>query len=149
MAFYAIGHPEKTFSGKGHMDINPGLFAELEIIVQDNDTARAAAGETLPAVLSTPRLIALMESSAHAVILPFLLEGQSSVGTMVNIRHIAATPVGMKVRFRAELLQVDGKRLHFRVEAWDEIEKIGEGEHDRFIIDTQKFYDRLLKKQIH
>jgi len=131
------------------MDINPGLFAELEIIVQDNDTARAAAGETLPAVLSTPRLIALMESSAHAVILPFLLEGQSSVGTMVNIRHIAATPVGMKVRFRAELLQVDGKRLHFRVEAWDEIEKIGEGEHDRFIIDTQKFYDRLLKKQIH
>lgn len=129
------------------MDLAPGLFAELEIIVQECDTARAAAGETLPAVLSTPRLIALMESSAHAVVLPFFLEGQSSVGTMVNIRHLAATPVGMKVRFRAELLQVDGRRLHFRVEAWDEMEKIGEGEHERYIIDTQKFNDSLIKKQ--
>jgi fluoroacetyl-CoA thioesterase len=129
------------------MNIKPGLVAELNLVVQESDTARAAAGERLPAVLSTPRLIAMMESTSHTAILPFLSEGQSSVGTAVNIRHLAATPVGMKVRFRAELLEIDGKRLLYRVEAWDEIEKIGEGEHERFIIDTQKFNDRLLKKQ--
>jgi fluoroacetyl-CoA thioesterase len=129
------------------MNIKPGLVAELNLVVQESDTARAAAGERLPAVLSTPRMIAMMERTSHTAILPFLSEGQRSVGAAVNIRHLAATPVGMKVRFRAELLEIDGKRLLYRVEAWDEIEKIGEGEHERFIIDTQKFNDRLLKKQ--
>lgn len=129
------------------MEIKPGLAAELNIVVQESDTARAAAGEMLPAVLSTPRMIAMMERTSHTAILPFLSEGQSSVGTMVNIRHLAATPMGMQVRFRAELLEVEGKRLRYRVEAWDEVELIGEGEHERFIIDTQKFNERVSKKQ--
>jgi fluoroacetyl-CoA thioesterase len=88
-----------------------------------------------------------MERTAHETILPYLPEGQTSVGAVVNIRHLAATPVGMTVRFRAELLEVDGRRLRFKVEAWDQIDKIGEGEHERFIIDRARFNDRLEKKR--
>lgn len=128
------------------MEICPGLTAETNLIVQESDTARSSGGETLPSVLSTPRMVALMESTAHKAILPFLEDGQSSVGTVVNVRHLAATPVGMAVRVRAELLSVEGRRLKYRVEAWDSVERIGEGEHERFIIDTQKFIQRLETK---
>lgn len=128
------------------MPLEPGLVNELNLTVQMEDTARSSGGETLPPVLSTPRLISYMERASHQGILPFLNEGQTSVGTVVNIRHLAATPVGMQVRFRAELTQVDGRRLVFKVEAWDEVEKIGEGEHERFIIDSARFLDRLQKK---
>ncbi|NPV86605.1 MAG: thioesterase family protein [Anaerolineae bacterium] len=128
------------------MEICSGLTAETNLVVQESDTARSSGDETLPPVLSTPRMVALMESTAHKAILPFLAEGQSSVGTVVNVRHLAATPVGMAVRVRAELLSVEGRRLKYRVEAWDAIEKIGEGEHERFIIDTQKFIQRLETK---
>jgi fluoroacetyl-CoA thioesterase len=129
------------------MTIEPGLVGELAFTVQENDTARSSGGESLPPVLSTPRMISLMERTAHETILPYLPEGQTSVGAVVNIRHLAATPVGMTVRFRAELLEVEGRRLRFKVEAWDQIDKIGEGEHERFIIDRARFNDRLEKKR--
>jgi len=129
------------------MAIEPGLVGELTITVQESDTARVSGGESLPPVLSTPRMTSLMERTAHEAILPFLAEGQSSVGTLVNIRHLAATPVGMLARFRAELLEADGRRLRFKVEAWDEVDKIGEGEHERFIIDLTRFNERLDKKR--
>jgi fluoroacetyl-CoA thioesterase len=129
------------------MTIEPGLVGELAITVQESDTARSSGGESLPPVLSAPRMISLMERTAHETILPYLPEGQTSVGAVVNIRHLAATPVGMTVRFRAELLEVDGRRLRFKVEAWDQIDKIGEGEHERFIIDRARFNDRLEKKR--
>ena len=128
------------------MPLEIGLTNEMSITVQMEDTARSSGGETMPPVLSTPRMISYMERTAHQGILPFLSEGQTSVGTVVNIRHLAATPVGMQARFRAELVQVDGRRLVFKVEAWDEVEKIGEGEHERFIIDSARFLDRLQKK---
>ena len=98
-------------------------------------------------MLSTPRLISFMERTAHFAILPHLKEGQTSVGTVVNIRHLGATPVGMQVRFRAELVKVDRRRLRFKVEAWDELEKVGEGEHERFIIDQDRFNEKLAQKQ--
>ena len=129
------------------MPIEPGLVAEINITVQENDTARASGGETLPPVLSTPRMIGYLERAAHEAILPFLAAGQTSVGSVVNVRHLAATPVGMQVRFRAELLEVNGRRLNFKVEAWDEIEKIAEGDHERFIIDQARFDQRLAQKQ--
>ncbi len=66
---------------------------------------------------------------------------------LVNVRHLASTPIGMKVRFRSELLEIDRRRLRFKVEAWDEVEKIAEGEHERFIIDWEKYYLRLAEKQ--
>ena len=121
------------------MTIEPGITNEIKMTVQEADTARASGGETLPPVLSTPRMISYMERTAHEALLHYFSEGQTSVGSVVNIRHLAATPVGMQVRFRAELQSVDGRRLCFRVEAWDEVDKIGEGEHERFLIDKVRF----------
>jgi len=131
------------------MPIEPGLIGEMSIIVSETDTARASGGETLPPVLSTPRMIGYLERTAHETILPLLAPGQTSDGSVVNVRHLAATPVGMRVRFRAELLEVNSRRLNFKVEAWDEVEKIAEGEHERFIIDQARFDQRLAQKQQH
>ncbi len=129
------------------MAIEAGMTHELRGVVQESDTAQSSGGGTLPAVLSTPRVIGWMESTAHQMIVPFLQEGQSTVGTLVNIRHLAATPVGMEVVTKAELLEVDGRRMRFHIEAWDAVEKIAEGEHERFIIDCERFTQRLEKKQ--
>lgn len=129
------------------MTLEPGLVNELTYKVEVSDTARSSGGESLPPVLSTPRMISFMERTAHMSILPYLAEGQTSVGTVVNIRHIGATPVGMEVRFRAELLEVDRRRLLFKVEAWDALEKVGEGQHERYIIDEGRFNERLAQKQ--
>ncbi len=129
------------------MTLSPGLTGEIHITVQESDTARASGGETLPPVLSTPRLVGYLERTAHQSILPHLPAGQTSVGALVNVRHLAATPVGMRVRFHSELLETAGRRLKFKVEAWDEVEKIAEGEHERFIIDQDRFDQRLEQKQ--
>lgn len=129
------------------MAIEPGIVNEIVMTVEESDTARSSGGETLPLVLSTPRMISFMERTAHYSLLPYLAEGQTSVGTVVNIRHLGAAPVGMQVRFRAELMEVDRRRLKFKVEAFDEMEKVGEGEHERFIIDQGKFNERLAQKQ--
>jgi predicted thioesterase len=129
------------------MAIEPGIVNEISMTVAESDTARVSGGESLPPVLSTPRLISFMERSAHFSILPHLGEGQTTVGTVVNIRHLGATPVGMQVRFRAELVEVDRRRLRFKVEAWDAVEKVGEGEHERFIIDLGRFNEKLALKQ--
>ncbi len=127
--------------------MEPGLVGERKIVVTQEMTAEAANVEGMAPVLATPRMISFMERTAHEAILPYLAEGQSTVGIHVDVRHLAATPVGMEVRFRAELLEVDRRRLRFKVEAWDEVEKVGEGEHERFIIDWQRFLDGIIKKQ--
>ncbi len=125
--------------------IEPGLSAEIDHVVGAGDTA-AAYGSGLVPVLSTPHLIALMEGAAQAAIAPYLDEGQTAVGTLVEMRHLAATPVGMQVRVRAELTAVDGKRLRFHVEAWDGVEKVGEAEHERYVIDQARFMRRVADK---
>ena len=129
------------------MAIEPGLVMEFSKTVEEGDTARASAGDSLPPVLSTPKLIGLLEQAANTALLSHLPEGQGSVGSLVNVRHLAATPVGLQVRIRAELLEVDGRRVRFKVEAWDAVDKIAEGEHERFIIDKVRFDDRLEKKR--
>ena len=127
--------------------MEPGLVGETKVVVSQELTAEASDVEGMAPVLVTPRLISFLERTAHLAVLPYLAEGQSTVGTLVNVRHLAATPVGMEVRFRAELVEVDRRRLRFKVEAWDEVEKIGEGEHERFIIDWQRFLDGIAKKR--
>lgn len=119
----------------------------MRFVVQQSDTASAIGGSTLPPVLSTPHLVSLLETTAHQAIQPFLEAGQSSVGSSISIQHLAATPVGMQIRIRIEMLSVDGRKLRFNVEAWDEIEKIAEGEHERFIIDSARFSERVEKKR--
>lgn len=127
------------------MTIEPGLVGELNHVVTENDTA-ATYGSGLVPVLSTPHLIALMESASQAAINASMEQGQSAVGVHIDMKHLAATPVGMKVHLRAELIEVDGRRLRFHVEAWDEVEKVGECDHARFIIDTDRFMRRVQEK---
>ncbi len=129
------------------MPIEVGLTREQTATVTPDMTAAASGTKGMAPVLSTPRLIGLMEQTCHYSVLPFLPEGQSTVGIAVNIRHLAATPVGMQVRFRSELLEIDRRRLRFKVQAWDEQELIGEGEHERFIIDVAKFLERVEQKK--
>ena len=97
-------------------------------------------------VLSTPHLIGFLEMTARNLIKRFVEPGEDSVGTLVNIRHLAATPIGMHVRLRAEILSVEGRRVLCRVDAWDDGEKIGEGTHERFVIDVARFGLRVRAK---
>jgi len=97
-------------------------------------------------VLATPHLIWNLEMAARNAIKPLLDEGFDSVGTEVNVKHLAATPLGMSARFRAEVQHVDGNRVRFRVEAFDEKEKIAEGTHERYVVDIARFATRVQAK---
>ena len=111
--------------------------------LSDQSTTASNFGSGGVDVFATPVMIGLMEEAACNAVHPALPAGQSTVGTMVNIRHLAATPVGMQVRGEALLTEIDGRRLVFQITAYDEREKIGEGEHERFIIDLDKFLQRV------
>jgi fluoroacetyl-CoA thioesterase len=98
-------------------------------------------------VLSTPHMIGYMERTCRDTVLPFLDSGHDTVGTHVDVWHLAAAPIGMTVTFQAEIVGVNERRVQFRVEAWDEKEKIGEGSHERAIINISKFATRLVQKK--
>jgi fluoroacetyl-CoA thioesterase len=100
----------------------------------------------LPQVLATPVMILIMENAALAAIRPFLDTGESAVGMAINVRHLAATPVGHEVRAEAVVIKVEGKRIEFKVSARDETEEIGSGTHQRMVIDFRSFNERLAKK---
>jgi len=100
----------------------------------------------LPDVFATPFLAGFMERVSAELIQGYLDPGEQSVGISMDIRHSAATPLGMKIRVATEVTAVDGAKLSFRLEAWDEIEKIGEARHDRCIIKSDKFNARTAKK---
>jgi len=97
-------------------------------------------------VLSTPHMIGFMERTCRDTVLPLLDPGYDTVGTHVNVAHLAAAPMGMSVTFQAEVTGMSDRRIQFRVEAWDEKEKIGEGTHERAIINVAKFATRLAEK---
>lgn len=126
----------------------PGLSAELERVVTDDDTA-SRWGSGLVPVFSTPALVGLMESAAVEALTGCLPPGQTTVGGHIAVRHLAATPIGMRVRARAELVAVEGRRLAFKVRAWDAVELIGEADHDRFIIDEARFLAKVQAKATH
>src|SRR5580704_9845904 len=98
-------------------------------------------------VLSTPHMIGFMERTSRNAVLPLLDPGHDTVGTHVNVAHLAAAPMGMTVTFRAEVTKVSDRRVEFRVEAWDEKEKIGEGTHERAIVNVARFATRLAAKK--
>jgi len=125
--------------------LEPGAKARVEKTVEYKDTARAVASG-LAEVFATPSMIALMENAAYLAVQPLLPEGMSTVGVRIDAKHIAATPVGLKVWAEAALVETDGRRLTFDIEAFDEKEKIGEARHERFIIDEQKFMSRAQAK---
>src|SRR5258707_6851076 len=100
----------------------------------------------LPQVLATPVMVLIMETAALAAIRPYLDNGESAVGTAIDIRHLAATPLGHEVRAEAEVVKVEGKRIEFKVSAHDELEEIGRGTHQRMVIDLASFNERLARK---
>ena len=129
------------------MPLAPGLTGEFEQLVTPELTADALGNKGVQ-VFATPFVINLMELTCNAVMKPELPEGFASVGTVVEMKHLAATPVGMKVRAKATVLETDGKRCLFDVTVWDETEKIAEGRHERFVVpDLEKFLSRAMSKR--
>ncbi len=122
--------------------VNIGLKYKKEKLVTKKDTA-AALGSGGVEVFSTPMMVALIENTCLEVIDNELPEGFSTVGIHLNVSHIGATKIGKKVWAEVELLEQDRKKLVFKVEAFDEDKKIGEGLHERFIIDVEKFINKL------
>ncbi len=126
-------------------DIKPGIIGEADEVISASRTA-AFFGSGLVPAYGTPAMIALMENSAVAAIQKYLGPGQTSVGTDVCIKHLAASPVGMHARARATVTAVNGRKIEFQIQAWDDHEKIGEGTHVRFVVDEARFMERLETK---
>ncbi len=125
--------------------IKPGLHNEMTWVIKKSHLANAVASGLVEA-LSSPALVAFCEECARMIVDPLLPPGQKTVGTKIELHHLAPTPPGMHVTVHAELVAVDGRKLSFRVDAHDEVEKIGEAEHERFIIDVDRFNRRLADK---
>ena len=127
--------------------ITIGIQGHLEQVVTPEMSA-ARVGSGLVDVLATPMMIALIERTCNESVLPFLDTGQGTVGTLVNVTHTSATPIGMRVWCDSELVEIDRRRLVFNVRACDEAGPIGEGIHERFVIDTARFMEKLKGKGV-
>ena len=132
-------------------DLKPGLKHSATITIGEALAVPASGrllGETadMPPVFATANMIAFVEWTCVAALMPYLSSDQRTVGTRVDMTHSAATPIGMKVTAEIELIEIDGRRLRFRANCRDEIEPIGEGFHERTIIDQARFMQRLARK---
>ena len=125
--------------------LEAGIKGKQKVEVVYENTATAVGSGVLE-VFATPCMIALMEKTACDSVLPYLEEGNGTVGTEVNIKHVAATPIGMTVRCESELVEVDGRKLVFKVAAYDDAGLIGEGMHERFIVNNEKFQAKANNK---
>ena len=125
--------------------LHPGLRGEASLVVRDEHTA-PRVGSGAVRVLATPVMINLFEAAALAAIEPLLPAGHQSLGTVLNVRHIAATPVGMRVVATAYVEKVDGRTVYFRLEARDERDLIGDGTHERVVVNVDKFDARVQAK---
>ncbi len=126
-------------------ELAPGLAGEATLVVGEQHTARHLGSGGI-AVLATPIMVALMETAGRNAVEPLLEPGHLTVGASLDVKHLAPTPMGMRVTARAELVAVEGRMLTFRVEAHDEREKVGEGTHVRAIINLERFLARVQAK---
>lgn len=127
-----------------HLEV--GISANQKQLVTEAVTAKEMGSGELP-VYATPSMIALVENTAYTSVSDCLEEGQGTVGTLMNVKHLSATPVGMEVTCETKLIEIDRKRLVFEVKAYDEKGCIGEGVHERFIIDNEKFLTKAESKK--
>ena len=127
--------------------IKPGLTGTAEIVVGTRDTA-PHVGSGKIGVLATPIMVNLMEAAALQAVEKFMPPGHQTVGTHLDVKHFAATPIGLRVIAHAELVKVEGRTLTFRIRAEDEHEPIGEGVHERLIINVERFDVRMQKKLV-
>lgn len=127
-------------------ELHAGLVGESSSTVDESNTAISLHSGDVP-VYATPAMIAMMEEAAVNAIAPALEADKTSVGVRVDVRHLAASPVGAHVRAQARLALVEGRRLTFKVQAWDGAEQIGDGLHERMIVDREKFLQRTSSKR--
>lgn len=128
-------------------ELEIGMTGRVDQVVTDDKTAaKFGSGNVL--VYATPMMVGLMENAALKAVDPHLPKGYATVGIDLNVRHLAATPVGMGVYATAKLTKIEGKKLSFTIEAFDDEEKIGEGSHDRYIINLEKFLSATDEKKI-
>jgi fluoroacetyl-CoA thioesterase len=127
-------------------EIPLGTKGTFTLLVLPEHLANRFKDSMLPQVLATPVMVLIMENAALNAMRPYLDPGESAVGTAIDVRHLAATPVGHQVRADAEVTRVQGKRIEFKVSAHDEIEEIGNGTHQRIVIDLASFNARLAQK---
>lgn len=127
-------------------ELAPGVVGEASMVVAVGNTAIEVGSGSVP-VFATPMLVALMENAAINALKGLLPEGQSTVGTRVDVAHTAATPIGMTVTAQAQLEKVEGKKLIFKLTASDGTGSVGFGSHERFIVDLEKFMSRVKEKQ--
>ncbi|MDY3360839.1 MAG: thioesterase family protein [Clostridium celatum] len=125
--------------------IKVGITGETKDVVNESNIAKTLRSGELK-VYATPAMVALMEEAAYKSIQDELEEGKGSVGILMNIKHLTSTPIGMEVIAKSELIEIDRKRMVFKVEAFDERGKIGEGIHERFIIDNEQFQNKTDNK---
>ncbi|MBI1964713.1 MAG: thioesterase family protein [Betaproteobacteria bacterium] len=125
--------------------LKPGLSGTSEIVVGTRDTA-PHVGSGKIGVLATPIMVNLMEAAALQAVERYMPPGHQTVGTHLDVKHFAATPVGLRVTARAELVKVEGRTLTFKLRAEDERERVGEGVHERLIINVERFDQRMQKK---
>ena len=123
-----------------------GIKGREEVMVTEENTAKAMGSGTLD-VFATPAMTALMEMTAWKSVAPFLEDGDGTVGTLLQITHDAPTPLGMQDICESALLEIDGRRLVFHVAAFDAKGKIGEGRHERFVINNERFAAKAEKKR--
>lgn len=126
-------------------NLKTGIAGAADVIVSEQNTA-IAFGSGAVSLFGTPAMIGLMEKAALSSVDPLLGEGVCTVGIKVDVKHLAATPPGMKVTAKSRLIEIDGKRLVFEVEAWDEQDLIGKGIHERYIIKLDSFIKRAQAK---
>ncbi|HWP34471.1 MAG TPA: hotdog domain-containing protein, partial [Thermodesulfobacteriota bacterium] len=146
--------PRQRLAGRGGAEevavkpgLAPGVTGEVSVVVEAPAMTVGLGPDGALEVYSTPRLIWDLEEAARAAVRPFLEPGEESVGALVQVRHLAPTPVGMRVTARARLTAVEGRRLTFEVEAFDEREKVGEGVHQRVVVETGRFAARVAAKR--
>ena len=132
--------------GEREGEMVPGVIGKSEMIVKEEDLVRQL-GDVPVDVLSTPRLVQLLEAAAINAIQDFIPTDQVSLGTEVKIKHLSATPLGMKVTANALLKRIDKNRLFFLVDAFDEKEKVAEGEHERVLVSKDRFLQKVEKKR--
>ena len=124
-----------------NFNLKTGLTGEAKVKVSEENTALKFGSGTID-VFATPAMIGLMEKASIEAVDNLLPKGFATVGTKIEVRHLAATPVGMNVTAKAELLEIDNKKLKFSIEAYDDLDKIGEGTHFRYIINLEEFINR-------
>jgi predicted thioesterase len=147
MAIYRQRHNVTRIWRTKMRPIPIGAKGHFELVVEPRHLANQFKDVILPPVFATPMMVLVMENAALNAVREFLDSGEAVLGTRIDVRHVAATPVGHRVRAEAEVVSVEEKHIEFRVAAWDEVEEIGRGIHERMVVDLRRMKDRLAKKR--